>query len=98
MRPARPSIELEVGAYDFVIMIEIEHVRSPAEVLKKAYQLLRPVRRLGIVTASTGSSHARLGHSAHSGGYHFPRHFYLFNRKTLSGLVAKAVSKLSAWE
>lgn len=85
------ELELEPESYDFAIMImTIEHVDFPLEVLKRTRDLLRPGGRLGIVTDNTAAPDARLGRSRHWGGYHFPRHFYLFNRRSLSRLAAKA--------
>ena len=85
------DVELEPGSYDFAIMImTIEHVDLPLEVLKRARDLLRPGGRLGIVTDNTAAPDARLGRGRHWGGYHFPRHFYLFNRRSLSQLASRA--------
>lgn len=85
------DLELEPEGYDFAIMImTIEHVEDPVEVLKRARRLLRPGGRLGIVTDNTGAPDASFGRSRHWGGYHFPRHFYLFNRRSLSQLASLA--------
>jgi SAM-dependent methyltransferase len=85
------DLELEPRSYDFAIMImTLEHVDFPLEVLKRAHDLLRPGGRLGIVTDNTAAPDASLGRSRHWGGYHFPRHFYLFNRKSLSELACRA--------
>jgi SAM-dependent methyltransferase len=72
------------------MIMTIEHVEDPVEVLKRARRLLRPGGRLGIVTDNTGAPDASFGRSRHWGGYHFPRHFYLFNRRSLSQLASLA--------
>jgi hypothetical protein len=45
--------------------------------------LLRPGGRLVIVTDNTDSLAFRLFKGRYWGGYHFPRHWHLFNRYTL---------------
>lgn len=85
------DLELEPGSYDFVIMImTIEHVADPVQILKRARELLRPGGRLGIVTDNTAAPDAIFGRGRHWGGYHFPRHFYLFNRRSLAKLASLA--------
>ena len=85
------ELELEPETFDFVIMImTVEHVDMPLQVLQRAWKLLRPGGRLGIVTDNTDAPDARLGRGRHWGGFHFPRHFYLFNRRSLALLGSKA--------
>jgi SAM-dependent methyltransferase len=85
------ELELAPDSYDFAIMImTIEHVDFPLEVLKRTRDLLRPGGRLGIVTDNTAAPDARFGRGRHWGGYHFPRHFYLFNRRSLAKLATRA--------
>ena len=85
------ELEFEPESFDFVIMImTIEHVDVPLQVLEQARKLLRPGGRLGIVTDNTDAPDAVVGGGRHWGGFHFPRHFYLFNRRSLSLLGSKA--------
>ena len=67
----------------------IEHVEKPAEVLLAIYKLLRKGGRLIIVTDNTDSIDFKLFKSGHWGGYHFPRHWNLFNRKSITRLALK---------
>lgn len=84
------DLPLERSAYDFALMIQtIEHVASPPEVLSAVHTLLKPGGRLLIVTDNTDSLDFALFKSRHWGGYHFPRHFNLFNRQSLSRLAAQ---------
>ena len=47
-------------------------------------QVLRPGGRLMVVTDNVGSPDFRISRSRHWGGYHFPRHWHLYDRSTLS--------------
>lgn len=78
-------------AYDLVIMNQlIEHVREPIAVLQAVARALRPGGHLFIETPNLDSLDARLFRRRYWGGYHFPRHFHLFDRHTLPRLVAQA--------
>lgn len=82
------DVDLEPGSYDFALLIMVvEHVPDPRGVLEATRRLLRPGGRMGIVTDNTDSPDAALGRSRHWGGYHFPRHFHLFNRRSLADLA-----------
>jgi SAM-dependent methyltransferase len=81
---------LPAASYDLAILIAtIEHVADPVGVLKAVRALLKPGGRAVIVTDSTSTLDFRLTHKRVWGGYHFPRHWNLFNRKSLQ-LLAKA--------
>lgn len=91
------DLPLERSAYDFALMIQtIEHVSSPPEVLSAVHALLKPGGRLLIVTDNTDSLDFTAFKSRHWGGYHFPRHFNLFNRRALSRLAAKCGYEVEA--
>ncbi|NJO56805.1 MAG: class I SAM-dependent methyltransferase [Rhodospirillales bacterium] len=84
------ALPLEPGAYDFALMIQtIEHVASPPAVVSAVRKILKPGGRLLIVTDNTDSLDFTLFKSRHWGGYHFPRHFNLFNRNALTRLATK---------
>lgn len=73
------------GGYDLIITImTIEHVPNPVAFLARLKELLAPGGRLVIVTDNAGSPDAWWFQGRHWGGYHFPRHFHLFSRKTLA--------------
>lgn len=84
------EIDLPKESYDLVIMImTIEHVEKPDEVLRSTYKLLRKGGRLVIVTDNTGSIDFKFFKRRYWGGYHFPRHWNLFNRHSLTKLAEK---------
>ncbi len=82
------EINLPHESYDLVFMImTIEHVEKPDAVLKTVNKLLRKGGRLVIVTDNTGSIDFNLFKKNYWGGYHFPRHWNLFNRHSISELA-----------
>lgn len=84
------DLDLPANAYDFAFMIQtIEHVEKPDAVLRAVKKILKPKGKLVIVTDNTDSIDFRLFKKAYWGGYHFPRHWNLFNRKSLTTLAEK---------
>lgn len=78
------TVELADSSFDLVLLIQtIEHVADPQAVLQRIRALLRPGGRLLIVTDNTGSPDFSVFKRRHWGGYHFPRHWNLFNEKAL---------------
>jgi SAM-dependent methyltransferase len=74
--------------FDAIILNQvIEHFANPAEILESCKTLLKPGGILFIETPSTDGLDARLFRGRHWGGYHFPRHFYLFNASNLRMLL-----------
>jgi hypothetical protein len=64
-------------------------VDEPVEVLQAVRSLLRPGGRLVIVTDNTSTLDFHLFKRRYWGGYHFPRHWNLFNPSTLRQLAEK---------
>jgi ubiquinone/menaquinone biosynthesis C-methylase UbiE len=84
------GLNLPKNSFDFAFMIQtIEHVAHPEEVLAAVYEILKPGARLVIVTDNTDSIDFRLFKNSYWGGYHFPRHWNLFNRQSLRKLAEK---------
>lgn len=84
------SANLPADSYDLVFLIQtVEHVSEPPALLQQIRALLRPGGRLVIVTDNTDSLDFRLFKGSYWGGYHFPRHWNLFNRRTLRLLAEK---------
>jgi SAM-dependent methyltransferase len=84
------QLDLPCNAYDKAFLIQtIEHVDDPSGVLRAVHSLLRPGGSLTIVTDNTDSPDFKLFKGRHWGGYHFPRHWNLFNPRTLGALAAK---------
>jgi SAM-dependent methyltransferase len=93
------ELALPASQYDLVLFIAtLEHVDDPVAVLTSVHSLLRPGGKVGIVTDNTATMDFRLFSRRHWGGYHFPRHWNLFNRNTLrllaerSGLQVEEIS------
>jgi len=85
------SAELEQDCYDLVLLIAtIEHVADPAALLQAAARLLRPGGRAVVVTDNTATLDFRLFGGRHWGGYHFPRHWNLFDKRSLRRLAEQA--------
>lgn len=77
--------------YDLALMImTVEHLADPAGVVRAVGRRLVPGGRLVIVTDNVGSPDYALFGGRHWGGYHFPRHFHLFNKATLRRLAEVA--------
>jgi len=84
------SIDLPSNRYELAFMIQtIEHVENPVEVLLGIRRILKPGGRLVIVTDNTGSVDFGFFKKRYWGGYHFPRHWNLFNRNSMSRLAGK---------
>jgi SAM-dependent methyltransferase len=84
-------LSLEENACNLVMLVmTIEHMARPLEVLRAVRRLLRPGGRVVIVTDNAASLDARLFGGRHWGGYHFPRHFTLFTAATLVRLSEQA--------
>jgi SAM-dependent methyltransferase len=85
------ELDLPESAYDGVLLIQtVEHLANPVEVLTAARRLLVPGGRLLLVTDNTGSLDFRIARRRHWGGYHFPRHWYLFDARSLRMLATAA--------
>lgn len=84
------ELDLPKKAYDLAFMIQtVEHVEKPSVVLSAVREVLKPGGKLIIVTDNTDSLDFTLFKSSYWGGYHFPRHWNLFNRKSLTKLAEK---------
>ena len=85
------TLGLPAGAYDLILLLmTVEHLPDPAATMRSVAQLLAPGGRLVVVTDNAGSPDFALFGGRHWGGFHFPRHTYLFDRGTLARLGAGA--------
>ncbi len=83
------ELDLPAEHYDFAILVQtVEHVADPASLLAAIRRVLRPGGRLLVVTDNTGSLDFTIAKRRHWGGYHFPRHWYLFDAPSLGRLAA----------
>lgn len=67
----------------------VEHVADPMDAMAKVSAWLAPGGIIAIETPNLNSLDAKLFKSAYWGGYHFPRHWHLFDEKTLVELARK---------
>jgi SAM-dependent methyltransferase len=78
------------ASFDVITLWDVlEHVPDPLGVLRLSYRLLRPGGVLVINTPNLESLDARL-FRAYWIGYELPRHLYVFSRRTMLALLAKA--------
>ncbi|NEP16234.1 MAG: class I SAM-dependent methyltransferase [Leptolyngbya sp. SIO4C1] len=93
------AADLPAASYDLAFLIAtIEHVDNPTEVLAAVRRLLRPGGRVVIVTDNTDAWDFHLFKRRYWGGYHFPRHWTLFNSanmRTLAQAVEMEVVQLT---
>jgi 2-polyprenyl-3-methyl-5-hydroxy-6-metoxy-1,4-benzoquinol methylase len=90
---------LPAGSYDLAFLnATIEHVAAPVAVLRAVNKLLKPGGRAVIVTDNTATLDFRLTRQRVWGGYHFPRHWNLFNRKSLALLAQEAEMRVVSME
>src|SRR5262245_42141199 len=93
------GLDLRAASYDAALMIQtIEHVAHPPSVLAATRRLLKPGGRLIIVTDNTGSLDFQVARRRYWGGYHFPRHWNLFNERSIRLLAAKAGFDVESFE
>jgi 2-polyprenyl-3-methyl-5-hydroxy-6-metoxy-1,4-benzoquinol methylase len=91
--------DLPENTYDLAFLIQtIEHVEKPNEVLPAICRVLKPNGKLVIVTDNTDSFDFKLFKNGYWGGYHFPRHWNLFNRNALTQIAEKSGFKIDKIE
>ena len=82
------EVASEPARYDLALLIAtIEHVSDPVGVLGAVRRLLRPGGRVVVATDNAASWSFRLFKGRYWGGYHFPRHWYLFSPTTIARLA-----------
>jgi predicted SAM-dependent methyltransferase len=79
--------ELETGSFDLILAAHvIEHVADPRRFVERAAELLAPGGLLVVATPNWNSADARRLRE-HWGGNHFPRHWTLYEERTLRQLA-----------
>ena len=68
----------------------VEHVADPVVLLAAIARVLRPGGRLYLITDSTDSPDSAIANGRHWGGYHFPRHWNLFNKASMRRRAARS--------
>jgi 2-polyprenyl-3-methyl-5-hydroxy-6-metoxy-1,4-benzoquinol methylase len=77
--------------FDVITLNQVlEHLNDPAAAVKRLANLLAPGGFLFIETPSIDGLDARLFRKGYWGGYHIPRHFWLFNEASLAMLMGTA--------
>jgi SAM-dependent methyltransferase len=85
------TAELPLWSYDLVLLImTVEHLADPLRTLRRIRELLRPGGRLMVITDNTATVDFRIFRRRHWGGYHFPRHWNLFDSRSLRALFERA--------
>lgn len=84
------TLRLPKNHYDLALMIQtVEHLEKPPEILAAIKNVLKTGGKLVIVTDNTDSLDFKFFKNRYWGGYHFPRHWNLFNRNSLRKLAAR---------
>ena len=85
------NVTLPRADFRLILMVmTVEHLADPVATVRHVARLLAPGGRLVVVTDNTGSPDFALFGGRHWGGYHFPRHAYLFDAATLARLGVAA--------
>lgn len=83
--------DLEAASFDLIVLLQVlEHVGSPQTVIESLAKLLKPGGVLVVETPNSQSLDVELFRKRYWGGYHFPRHWYIFNPDNLEKLAAAA--------
>lgn len=83
--------EMSPGSIDVVTMFQVvEHLQDPVNRLKEMASLLTDGGVLLLETPSPTGLDFRLFSRKCWGGWHAPRHFYIFSRKILEGMLQSA--------
>lgn len=89
------KINLTPSSYDYIFMIQVlEHLHEPIESIKKIYTALKNGGILIIETPDTDCLDFKIFSKRYWGGFHYPRHFNLFNKKNLCHILVKCGFKI----
>lgn len=89
------EVELPEASFDLIISVHvIEHVARPDLFLHKCRQLLTEDGIILIETPNTDCLDFKLLKNKHWGGYHAPRHWYLFEAETFQHLAKRLNLKI----
>lgn len=85
------DVDLPLASYDLVLLnMTLEHLSNPLATVRRIRELLRPGGRLLVVTDNTATPGFEIFGRRHWGGFHFPRHWNLFNAASLRALIERA--------
>ncbi len=78
------------NTFDLILLHQVlEHTRNPRKIIQKINKLLKPGGIISIETPDKESWDHILFKKRYWGGYHFPRHFYIFNKKNISQFLTE---------
>lgn len=78
------DVDMPSGSFDGIIFKQVlEHLELPQAVLSKSHELLRDGGLLIIETPNSDAWDAKIFRKRYWGGYHFPRHWTIFDAGTL---------------
>lgn len=85
--PFEEAHDLPPGKFQLITLFSVlEHVSSPRETLRKAYDLLAPGGLLVFEVPNINSLNARLFRRRYWGGYHTPRHWNIFSIEAIQSI------------
>jgi SAM-dependent methyltransferase len=85
------DLELREDFYDLVFLQQvIEHVYDPTAVVAKLHRSVRAGGRVVFETPTSEALDRRFGAGRHWGGYHFPRHFNIFDERSFGAICERA--------
>jgi 2-polyprenyl-3-methyl-5-hydroxy-6-metoxy-1,4-benzoquinol methylase len=82
------TIDVEERFHVICLNQVLEHLPNPVQAVARLASLLVPGGCLFIETPSTDGRDCRLFQRGYWGGYHIPRHFFIFNESSLRRLAA----------
>jgi len=92
------AAQLPAKSFDLIILLQVlEHVENPSMLMKTLAGLLSQGGVLIVETPNTTSLDAHLFRKNYWGGYHFPRHWNLMNRKCLTYLAEQQNLQVKAF-
>lgn len=91
------EVDLPHASFDVVYASHVlEHVADPVAFTEKVFDILKPGGVFLLFTPNIGSIDAKLFQDRRWGPYCFPRHWYLFDRKSIRNLAQKAGFRVEA--
>jgi SAM-dependent methyltransferase len=85
------DLELKEDHYDLVFLQQvIEHVFDPTAVIHKLHRAVRDGGRVCFETPTSEAIDRRFGEKRYWGGYHFPRHFNIFDERNFGAICERA--------
>lgn len=82
------EVSIQSDSICAITMLQVlEHFEKPSDVIKTAYRVLKPNGIVIIETPSFDGLDARIFKRRYWGGYHFPRHWTIFNENSIKRML-----------